>query len=140
MQNSKQKFGQSSVVFKKPGILSKNLKTLTSSNYPTVQQFLLKLCTRLLFTNVYNFFYFVQTLSYLQKLKKPGFYGLIFYIFINNSRSRQNKKNPEHSFVYIIKQKTCKISAKNIKLYGSWSSSKFSIFQTKNLRNNRHLS
>ena len=37
MQNSKQKFGQSSVVFKKPGILSKNLKTLTSSNYPTVQ-------------------------------------------------------------------------------------------------------
>ena len=26
----------------------------------------------------------------------------------------------------------CKISAKNIKLYGSWSSSKISIFETKN--------
>ena len=25
----------------------------------------------------------------------------------------------------------CKISAKNIKLYGSWSSSKISIFETK---------
>ena len=35
MQNPVQKFGQSSTVFKKPGILSGNLKTLMSSNYPT---------------------------------------------------------------------------------------------------------
>ena len=46
MQNAVQKFRQSSIVFEKPGILSENLKTLTSSNYPTVQYFLLKLCTR----------------------------------------------------------------------------------------------
>ena len=39
MQNTKQKFRQSSIVFEKPGILSENLKTLTSSNYPTVQYF-----------------------------------------------------------------------------------------------------
>ena len=45
MQNTIQKFGQSSIVFEKPGILSENLKTLTSSNYPTVQYFLLKLRT-----------------------------------------------------------------------------------------------
>ena len=32
MQNPIQKFRQSSVVFEKPGVLSKNLKTLTSSN------------------------------------------------------------------------------------------------------------
>ena len=28
---------------------------------------------------------------------------LIFYIFINNSRCKQNKKNPEHAFLDIIK-------------------------------------
>ena len=39
MQNLIQKFRQSAIVFKKPGILSKRLKTLTSSNYPTVQYF-----------------------------------------------------------------------------------------------------
>ena len=40
--------------FEKPGILPENLKTLTSSNYPTVQYFLLKLRTRFLLTNVYK--------------------------------------------------------------------------------------
>ena len=50
MQNAIQKFRQSSIVFEKPGILSENLKTLTSSNYPTVQYFLLKLRTCFLFT------------------------------------------------------------------------------------------
>ena len=42
MQNTIQKFRLSSIVFEKPGIFSANLKTLTSSNYPTVQYFLLK--------------------------------------------------------------------------------------------------
>ena len=46
MQNTTQKFRQSSIIFEKPGILSENVKTLTSSDYPTVQNFLLKLCTR----------------------------------------------------------------------------------------------
>ena len=27
-------------------------------------------------------------------LKRPGFYTLVFYTFINNSRSKQNKKIP----------------------------------------------
>ena len=54
MQNTIQKFRQSSIVFEKPGILSENLKTLTSSNYPTVQYFLLKLRPRFLLTNVYQ--------------------------------------------------------------------------------------
>ena len=36
MQNAIEKFRQSSTVFEKPGVLSENLKTLTSSNYPTV--------------------------------------------------------------------------------------------------------
>ena len=49
-----QKLRQSSIVLEKPVILSENSKTLTSSNYPTVQYFLLKLCTCLLLTNVYK--------------------------------------------------------------------------------------
>ena len=52
MQNAKQKFRQSSIVFEKPDILSENLKTLTCSNYPTVQYFLLKFRTRFLLTIV----------------------------------------------------------------------------------------
>ena len=54
MQNTIQKFRQSYIVFEKPGILSENLKTLRSSNYPTVQYFLLKLRTRFLLTIVYK--------------------------------------------------------------------------------------
>ena len=48
MQNAIEKFRQSSIVFKKPGTLSENLKTLT--NHPKVQFFLLNLCTRFLLT------------------------------------------------------------------------------------------
>ena len=33
----------------------------------------------------------------------PGFYTLVFYIFINNSKSKQNKENSEHEFVDIFK-------------------------------------
>ena len=42
MQNTIQIFRQRSIAFEKPGILSENLKTLTSSNYPTVQYFFAK--------------------------------------------------------------------------------------------------
>ena len=52
MQNTIQKFRQSTIVFEKPDILSENLETLTSSNYPTVQHFLPKLRTRFLLANV----------------------------------------------------------------------------------------
>ena len=63
MQNTIQKFRQGSIVFEKSGILSENLKTLTSSNYPAVQYFLLKLRTRFLFhqflqKGVRDFFFF----------------------------------------------------------------------------------
>ena len=46
MLNAIQKFRQSTIVFEKPGIFPENLKTLTNSNYPTVQYFLLKLRIR----------------------------------------------------------------------------------------------
>ena len=74
MQNAIQKFRQSSIVFEKPGILSENLKTLTSSNYPTVQYFLQKLRTGLLLTNVYKrmcgIFLFCLDLELFAKIKK----------------------------------------------------------------------
>ena len=54
MQNPTQKFRQSSIVLETQGILYENLKTLTSSNYPAVPDFLLKLRTRFLLTNVYK--------------------------------------------------------------------------------------
>ena len=95
------------IVFEQPIILSENWKTLTSSNYHTVQYFLMKLWTHFLLTNVdkkeYGIYLFCLDLSYMQKLKRPGFRTLVFYIFINNSRSKHNKANPKHAFVDIIK-------------------------------------
>ena len=40
---------------------------------------------------------------FAKKLKSPGIYTLLFYILINNSRSRQNETNPEYRFIDIIK-------------------------------------
>ena len=74
MQNPIQKFKQSSTALEKPGTLSENLKTLTSSNYPAVQYFLLKLRTRFLLTNVYKrvfgIFLFCLDLELFAKIKK----------------------------------------------------------------------
>ena len=65
---------QSSIVFDRPGILSDNFKTLTSSNYPTVQYLLLKLRTRSLLTNVYKrmcgIFLFYLDLELFEKVKQ----------------------------------------------------------------------
>ena len=73
MQNIIQKFTQNTVVFEKPGILSENLKILTSSNYPTVQYFLLKVCTRFLPMSTKEcagFFKFYLDLGLFTKIKK----------------------------------------------------------------------
>ena len=68
MQNSLQKFRESSLVFEKPGILFENLQTLTNSNYPTVQYFLLELCMS---TKVcVGFFSFYLDLELFAKIKK----------------------------------------------------------------------
>ena len=45
MQIRKPKFRQSSIVFKKPGNLPENLKTLTSSNNHKIDYFLLNFLT-----------------------------------------------------------------------------------------------
>ena len=51
-----------------------------------------------------------------------------FLISENKSSSKQSKKNSTHPFVV---RESVQNFCKNYKVYGSWSSSKFSIFQTK---------
>ena len=72
-----------------------------------------------------GFFKFYLDLELFAKIKKDLVSSHSFFTLTNNSRSKQNKKYPTHH--------VCKVSAKNIKISGSWSSSKFSILQTKNL-------
>ena len=84
MQNPIQKFRQNSIVFKKLGSLCENLKTWASFNYPTVQYFLLKHCTRFLLTNVYKrvsgiFLILFRSWVINKNVKRPGFYALVFY-------------------------------------------------------------
>ena len=63
---------------------------------------------------------FYLDLELITKIKKTWFLKTRFLHFIDKSRSKQNKKNPEHPFADIIKQKICaKFQQKNIKLYGS---------------------
>ena len=85
MQNPIQKIRQSSIVFEKPGIFSENFKTLTSSNYPTVQYFLSKLRTRFLLTNAYKrvcgVFLFCLDLELFAKIKKTWFLQTRFLHF-----------------------------------------------------------
>ena len=86
MQNPIQKFRQSSIVFEKPGILPENLKTSTSSNYPTVQYILLKLCTCFLLTNYYKrvceIFLFCLDLELFAKIKKDLVSTHLFFTFL----------------------------------------------------------
>ena len=50
------------------------------------------------------FFLFHLDLELFAEIKKnPCFYILVFYTFIKNSRSKQNKKNPTHPFLDITK-------------------------------------
>ena len=82
MQKTLQKFRQSSLVFEEPGILSENLKTLTNSNYSTVQYFLLKLRTHFLLTNVYKSVYgILLDLELFAKIKKTWFLQTCFLQF-----------------------------------------------------------
>ena len=72
MQNPIQKTSRKLYSFRETRYLSENLKTLTSSSYPTIQYFLLKLRTRFLLTNIYKRVCGI-VLNNLQKLKRPGF-------------------------------------------------------------------
>ena len=65
----------------------------TSHTFPTYQ--FLQRC-------LWDFFLF-RSWDICKNLKRPGFYKLVFDTFINNTRSRQNLKNPVQPFVDITK-------------------------------------
>ena len=67
MENFIQKLIERSVFFEKPGILSEKLKPLASSNYQTVEYFLLKFCAPISLVNAY------EMVFYLSKSKKTCF-------------------------------------------------------------------
>ena len=54
-----------------------------------------------------GFFLFCLNFELCAKIIKTGFYILVFYIFISDSRSKQNKKHPKQPFLDIIKKETC---------------------------------
>ena len=106
MRNTIQKFRQSSIVFGKPGILSENLKTLTSSNCPTVQFFLLKLRTRFLLTIVYKrvcgIFLFYLDLELFAKIKKDLVSTHSFFTLLSITQDLNKIKKIPHTLLYTL--------------------------------------
>ena len=82
MENHIWKFKQTSIVFEKPGLLLKNLKILRAPSTT-------KACS--------GFFFFFLDLEFFAKIKKD--------LVSAHSTQYLNKikKNPEHTFVNIIK-------------------------------------
>ena len=137
MQNLIPKFRQSSIAFEKPDILSEKLKTSTSSNYSTVQYFLLKFLTRVLLTNVYKRvcgIFFIIFLELFARIKKDLVsIHLFFTLSLITPDLSKIKKIPQTLLQTLLSRKRVQNVSKNIKHYGSSSSSKFSIFQTKSV-------
>ena len=136
------------LVFEKPGILSEQLKTLTSSKYHRIQYFLLKLRTGFLLTKVYKRVFgiilFCLDLDLFVKIKKDlvSTHSFGWFLLITQDLSKI-KKNLEHDFVDIVKQKTCvKFQQKvlNFAVVGARQSSQFFRQIAWFLGNNRALS
>ena len=102
MQNVIHKFRQSSIVFETPGILFENLKTLTSSNYPTVQYFLLKLRARFLLTIVCKcvcgIFLSYLDLELLTKIKKDLVFAHSFFTLLLITQDLNKRKKSHQPF------------------------------------------
>ena len=108
MQNTIITFKQSFFISKKLVYLSEKWKTLACLNCFKVQYLLLKFCTRFRLTNVYKnlfgiFLIFFLDLQLLINMVSVSVETRSFFIFANNSSSKQNKKNPTHRFVDIGK-------------------------------------
>ena len=94
-QNPIQKFRQSFIVFEKPSILSDNLKTLTSSNYSTLQCFFAEtshtfLTYQCLQKGVRDFLFVCLDPELFAKIKDLVSTHSLFTL-INNSKSKENK-------------------------------------------------
>ena len=102
MQNTTQKFRQSSIVFEKAGAQSENLKTLTSSNYPPGQYFLLKLRTRFYMPisakECVGFFLFHLDLELFAKIQKDLVSTHSVFTFLLITQDLNKIKKTPHSF------------------------------------------
>ena len=79
-----------------------------------------------------EFFLFYLDLELFEKVKKDLVSThSVFTLLLITQDLNKIKKSPTCFFIHYQAQNVGNISAKNIKLYGSWSSLKFSIFQTK---------
>ena len=99
MENHIQKFKQNSIVFEKPGLLLKNLKllrALSTTELNIFSWYLAHVSDLTISTKACSgIFYFFLDLDFFGKIKKD--------LVSAHSISKQNKKNPEHTFVNIIK-------------------------------------
>ena len=96
-------------------------------------------CTRFLPNNAYKRLFGISFILFRSRVinknaKNKCIETMPFFIFANNSRSKQNEKNPEHCFADIVKKETCvKFYQKILNFVVVGSLSKFLIFQKKNL-------
>ena len=102
------KFRQSSIVFEKPGILSENLKTLTSSNYPTVQYFFAETSHtfptyQCLQKGVRDFFKICLDLKFFAKIKKDLVSTHSFFTLLLITQDLSKIKKTGTAFVDITK-------------------------------------
>ena len=72
---------------------------------------------------VSDFFYLFRSCVTCKNKKRPGFYTLVFDIFLKNSRSKQSKQIPNN-----LVGSVCKVSAENVKLCGSSACQSFQFF------------
>ena len=148
MQNTIPKFKKSSVISEKPGYLSQKLKTLTTMHFHIFcwnfeRGYYLPMSTKA----CSGFFSFCLDLELLIICKEPGLCECIetmsFVIFGSNWRSKQNKENYKHFFVYIGKWVTyVKFQLKIFNSVVVGAHQHFQFFQTNAwfLENNRALS
>ena len=91
----------------------------------------------------WDFFRFYSDIELFVKIKKTWFLHTRFLLFFSNSKSKQNKKNPEHPLVHIVKWETCaKFQQKILNSMVVVVRQSFQLFRqiTLFLENNRTLS
>ena len=81
-----------------------------------------------------GFFLFYLDLELFAKIKRDLVSSHSFFTLLLITQNLNIIKKSHTPFCrHYLVENVCKVSGKNIKIYGSWSSSKFSILQTKNL-------
>ena len=108
MQNSIPKLRQAPIISKNQGFFAWKIENFDELQLPEFNIFLLKFCTRFVLSDVYKrvcgiFFILFRSVVINKSVKNECAETRSFLIFANNSRSKQNKKNPTYAFVDIGK-------------------------------------